>query len=171
MNNLFSRNIKIIYMNNVYKETLGIIEYNPSYNNKFWISFFEILKNCNHKFNELNGRLYLISNQGITSIEKGETIPFDASLIVYSEVTALNNAYRYDEKDGIIFYFHTDENNHLFFPHIHASYSGKEMLISLDSLETTGSLYNRKKEKIAIKYVSQNKSELLEFWNRLIKSR
>ena len=142
MNNLFSRNIKIIYMNNVYKETLCIIEYNPSYNNKFWISFFEILENCNHKFNELNGRLYLISNQGITSIEKGETIPFDASLIVYSEVTALNNAYRYDE-----------------------------MLISLDSLETTGSLYNRKKEKIAIKYVSQNKSELLEFWNRLIKSR
>lgn len=111
MNNLFSKNIKIIYMNNVYKETLGIIEYGPSYNNKFWISFFEILENCNHKFNELNGRLYLISSQGITSIEKDETIPFDASLIVYSEVTALNNAYRYDEKDG---YFHTDENNHLF---------------------------------------------------------
>lgn len=94
-------------------EVPNIIEYNPSYNNKFWISFFEILENCNHKFNELNGRLYLISSQGITSIEKGETIPFDASLIVYSEVTALNNAYRYDEKDGIIFYFHTDENNHL----------------------------------------------------------
>ncbi len=171
METLFTSNINIIYINNVCKKNLGIIEYRQSFNDEFWSSFFNVLEDCGHNFNESYGRLYFISSQGIIPIEKGKEISRDISSVIYSEVTAINNAYRYDEKDGVIFYFHTDENNHLFFPHIHVSYSGKDMLISLESLETTGSLNNRSKNKLAIKYVSQNKAKLLKEWNRLIKNR
>ncbi len=170
MNNIFSSNIKIIYMNNVCRKTLGIIKYHKLSNDNFWNSLFKLLEYYDHQFNKLYGQLYSISSKGMFPIEKGEEISSDVYSVMYSEVKSPNNAYRYAEKDGVTFYFHTNENNHMFFPHIHASYSGKEIFISLKTLETTGSLNNRKKEKIAKKYVSQNKVKLLDEWNRLIKN-
>ena len=170
MENKESINIKIMYMNNVCVKKIGTIEYHKYDNNDFWSSLFKLLSCSTIAINTSQGHFYAVKNHGTIPIEVGEILDPDVSLIVYSEIVSLNNAYQYDEIDGVILYFHTNENNHKFFPHIHASYSGKNMLISLETLETTGSLDNRKKEKIARKYVYQNRHELFKEWNRLIKN-
>ena len=69
-----------------------------------------------------------------------------------------------DTKDGIFYFFHTNERGHM--PHIHAKYQGKEISIGILTGEVKGEFKNKKKQREAIGYVEANKQELLERYNQ-----
>lgn len=160
----------IKYISNFCRDSLGEIKYDPGLLDDFWSSVLNLLDEKGHPYNGDKGCFYCKDEIGtIKSVDKNKLLSDNAVELIYSEVVAPNCAYRYGEQEGVIFFFHTEENNHLFFPHIHASYSGKEIQIALDSGSIIGSLGNRKKEKAALKYVADNKDKMLLEWNRLIK--
>jgi len=68
-----------------------------------------------------------------------------------------------DEEDGIVFFYHTKELRHV--PHIHARYQGEEISIEILTLNTKGQFKNKKKQRKAIHYVSENKLSLLDDYN------
>lgn len=73
--------------------------------------------------------------------------------------------------EGIKFIIHSDEkSSHEKYPHIHAEYSGEKIFIYIKdgSLLNNKGFKNKKKTKIAINYVINNKENLLKQWNLII---
>lgn len=69
-------------------------------------------------------------------------------------------------ENGIKYFLHPNESNHLYQPHIHASYGGEELKVSLnDRIVLEGKFKNKKKQKEALKTIINNKQEFLSYWN------
>lgn len=68
-----------------------------------------------------------------------------------------------DDKNGIYYFYHTNEKGHV--PHIHARYQGEEISIEILTLNVRGQLKNKKKQKEIIEYVKCNKKKLLKDYN------
>ena len=78
-----------------------------------------------------------------------------------------------DELEGIQFIIHSNEKDkHKYNPHIHAKYNEEELFIYIKdaSLLNDKGFKNKKKTKIAINYVKNNKRMLLESWNKITDS-
>lgn len=160
-------NVTIKYYNNVVREVVGELEYQPDSIDLFWKSTIRMLWERNHLYDSTKGRFYLLRADG-NLLQIKPFMPLeDEKEVIYSESTIPYNAYRFIKCDGIDYIFHTDERNHLYDPHVHATYNGKDISISLKSLKTYGTLDNRSKENIAKKYVKDNKDDLLKMWNEL----
>lgn len=73
------------------------------------------------------------------------------------------------EKEGIKFKINTNEAGHEYLPHVHVEYSGEEIRISLIDLQILDGkgFSNRRKTKIAIEFVKNNREMLLEKWTLL----
>ena len=73
------------------------------------------------------------------------------------------------EQNGIKFVIHSNEKDrHEHEPHIHCIYAGEEMRVRIDTLEIMKKdkeLKNKKKVKIAIKWIKENQKELLKYYN------
>lgn len=73
------------------------------------------------------------------------------------------------EQNGIKFIIHSNEKDrHEHEPHIHCIYAGEEMRVRIDTLEIMKKdkeLKNKKKVKIAIKWIKENQKELLKYYN------
>ncbi|MBR0414262.1 MAG: DUF4160 domain-containing protein [Clostridia bacterium] len=108
-------------------------------------------------------------------IKEGKWLPFDENLlednteIVFSEVAVPQNAVEFARQDGLVFFFQTSEKCHLFFPHVHVSYSGETIQVSLKDYHCEGNFKTPSKQKEAKKYVKKNKEKLLKEWNRIMK--
>jgi hypothetical protein len=89
--------------------------------------------------------------------------------IICSQIIALDNAAEYARFSGIVFFFHTAENGHLYNPHIHAKCSEEEISIYLKDYRIIGSFKNKKKQRTAIDYVKTHSDEIKSEWNRIIK--
>lgn len=68
-----------------------------------------------------------------------------------------------DDVDGIRYFYHIKESNHL--PHIHAKYQGETIAINILDLKVKGTLKNKKKLREAVRYVEENKEYLLNLYN------
>ena len=95
---------------------------------------------------------------------------FDTITYVYSEVVSPQNAFEFAEIDGIKICIRTAEKNHMNEPHVHAFYNGKEMRISLIDLSAKGSLGNRKKEKVLLQFIDNNREKLKDSYGSVIKT-
>lgn len=76
-----------------------------------------------------------------------------------------------ERREGIKFIIHSDEkSNHEKYPHIHAEYSGEKIFIYIKdgSLLNNKGFKSKKKTKIAIDFVINNKENLLKQWNLII---
>ena len=157
----------LIYMNNVHKIKLADIPYNLNDTAETILpQIVDTLNKSNHAFDNSKGRLYISKSNDIFPFEKSIILDETQITVLYSEVAALNNAVNYDEVDGITFFFHTNEKNHMYQPHIHASYSGKTISISLKDYTIMGNFKNPKKIKTAINYVKENIDDLLQAWEK-----
>lgn len=87
--------------------------------------------------------------------------------VLYNNIVTPFGAYEYDRVDGLVFFFHTAENSHQKYPHIHVRYSGEELSIYLLSHQIIGSFSNKKMMRKAIAYVEKNSSNLILEWNKL----
>ena len=73
------------------------------------------------------------------------------------------------EKEGIKFFFHTNEKNIHHKPHIHCKYSGEEMRIDLvDDIIIDKPFKTSKKSKIALEFCKQYKKELIDYWDKVV---
>lgn len=159
---------KIIYINNTSKENIGYIQYAvTSTGHDILPSIMQTLTVAGHPFTKGQGRMYLKQENRFTIFDETTSLDSKDITIIYSEVIALQNAVRYDEVDGIVFCFHTEEHSHLYFPHIHAQYAGEEIVVSLIDFQITGHFKSPKKEKIALKYVRENIADLQREWERI----
>ncbi len=157
----------LIHMNNVHKIKLADIPYNLNDKAETILPIIvDALNKSNHAFDNTKGRLYISKGNDIFLFEKFIILDEAKITVFYSEVVALNNAVNYDEVDGITFFFHTNEKNHIYQPHIHVSYSGKTISISLKDYTITGDFKNPKKIKTAINYVKENIDDLLQAWEK-----
>ena len=87
--------------------------------------------------------------------------------VIYSDIPAQNNAYIYDRKDGIDYFFHTSEKEHAKYPHVHARYSGKEISIYFSDFSVKGKFESIPKQKQAVAYVKENLEKLNKEWERI----
>lgn len=87
--------------------------------------------------------------------------------IIYSDIVAPQGAYVYDREDGIDFFFHTSENDHLANPHIHARYAGEEISIYFSNFKVIGEFKSKKKQKQAVAYVQTNLDKLQKQWENI----
>ena len=71
---------------------------------------------------------------------------------------------------GVHFFFHTKEKDvHKDTPHVHCKYGSEELRINLNTLEIMDKPFkNNHNNKLAIKGVKLNQSELLRYWNRTV---
>ena len=88
--------------------------------------------------------------------------------VLYNNIAAPYGAYEYGREDGMVFFFHTSEKPHKYFPHIHVRYSGEVMSIYLSNLKIEGGFSNKKMEKRAIEYVKIHKKDIFDKWNMII---
>lgn len=154
-------------MNNVKKVKLAAVSYNLNDTAEtIFPQIIDTLNNSSHTFDDNKGRLYILKSNGIFPFNESVILDEKQINVIYSEIVALNNAAFYEENDGIVFFFHTNEKNHMYQPHVHASYDGKTISISLKDYTITGDLKNHKKNKSAINFVKNNADDLLRFWQK-----
>ena len=75
------------------------------------------------------------------------------------------------EENGIKYYFHNNEKNiHIDSPHIHCSYSGETIRISLTNGKVLDNQHFKSpaKTRQAVNYVKDHKNELFEFWLNVV---
>lgn len=94
---------------------------------------------------------------------------FDDVIDIFVEELGLGGVL--GEKEGIRFIIHSNEKDkHAKFPHVHCEYSGEEIFVYLNdqSLLNGKGFKNKKKTKIALKWIKENKNDLLNYWNNII---
>lgn len=110
-----------------------------------------------------------ISIMGLQEISEDKPLSGNQPVsIVYTNVVCPNNAYRFDYVNGIEYFFHTEERNHIMSPHIHAKTSGDEIRFTLSGEILDGSFKSPSKAKEAKKYVKTNSSLLKAAWDSTI---
>ncbi len=161
----------VLYMNNVKRESLGNISYNR-YEKAINLlpDILKCIENSGYSYDRNKCGIYVSIHGVLQSLYEVDFINDENLTIIYSEIQSLNNSVFFDEKDGVIFFFHTNEKNHKYSPHVHASYSGNEISISLTDFHIKGSLKNLKKNRLAVDYVKANLDDFLEKWNNCIQN-
>lgn len=160
--------MKFIYINNLYREVFqcpGSLEQllmEPDVEEAI-LRIFQNFGKSNAVHRE---KLLLDVGNGLTSFDK-LLLSQGSATIIYSDVIAPENAYEFGRENGIVYYFHTQEKNHLFDPHIHAKYSGEELRIRLKDFSYDGSLKSPAKIKEAINYVRNHLKDIRAEWNRI----
>lgn len=157
--------IKLLYFSNLHKEEIGGL--NPE--NYSLDAVFQHFKDYNSQLETNKEKLFIIKDDKL--IPYDENLISDGVTIVYSNVVAPDNAYEYARDNGIVYFFHTNEANHRFQPHIHARYSGEEIKVHFKNFRVEGKFKNKQKQKEAISYIKENINELIEEWHKIIKQR
>jgi hypothetical protein len=165
-NSIYKATVK--FVSNVRRETVGCIEYESgSLGGDILKSIYNCLEEAKHPVMS-HGSLYINVDGEWTVLTADTVLPYADTEILYSEVIALSNAAEYDRVNGVVFFFHTNEGNHLYSPHIHAKYGEHEMKIHLISFTCIGDLENKQKTKFAVCYAKKNQSALLSEWHRIV---
>lgn len=82
----------------------------------------------------------------------------DSITLIYS--IGLSGGYGLDLIEGVQFFFHSNENGHT--PHVHASYQDDEVSVDLLTSKVSGKLKSKKKMKLIMEYVKENRQILLD---------
>lgn len=137
------------------------------------LTYFQLIDMIKNKvLTELNDfkieNLYFRNNISVSESLINQHISNNSLQIFYKSIVSPKCAKEYCRLDGLIFFFHTNEDNHKFNPHIHVLYNEEEISIYLKDFDIIGSFKNKKKQKIALQYVMNNSKLMLEEWNKLI---
>ncbi len=112
-------------------------------------------------------RLRIRTLDKLLPISKELFFDLQEATLLYLAVVPANAAAVYDREDGLIYFFHTNERNHLYYPHIHVKYNDEEISISLKDFSLTGNFESLKKMKVAIRYVKNHQQKLMTEWDRI----
>lgn len=112
--------------------------------------------------------LYFKNNIPMVESVLNQYISDDKLEMIYKNIVYPECAKIYSRIDGLTFFFHTNENNHKFYPHIHVRYGEEEIAIGLKNFKITGHMKNKNKVKFALQYTIKNSKKMLEEWNNLI---
>lgn len=92
---------------------------------------------------------------------------FDEKLVIINSSGGFGGVV--GEMKGISFVIHSNEGDrHLYEPHIHCEYGGEEFRFRIDNLTVMGNdkvFKNRKKTRLAKRWVAEHKDELLDYYN------
>lgn len=143
---------KLVYLNNVYRETLCCFECD----NEPYTTARKLLDEFGHPYNEGRGRFF-------THVEK------DFITISYSEIIAVNNAVGLFCRNGYVFDIRTGENNHLHTPHVHVSWADGGISVRLDnySIERRNGTKPHEERK-AVKIIKKYESYFIDAWDEII---
>ena len=111
-------------------------------------------------------KLYLRTAQGeIRQLQSTDTLQ-DGDSILYMAIVATNNAYEYAREDGIVYFFHTAEQGHRDYPHVHAKHGDEEISVYFSDFHIVGTMKPPIRKK-ALRYIKGNVKKLAEEWNRI----
>ncbi len=132
------------------------------YNEFFWEQYFDknICYNLKYAFNDYKNKT-LIELENQFNISK---FKFPILLNFQGQKGA-----GIAKKEGIKFFFHTNEKSIHHMPHIHCKYSGEEIRIDLTNILIIDKPFkNKKKSKVALDFCRKYKHELIEYWNKVV---
>lgn len=107
---------------------------------------------------------HVLSEDNISNFIKNNELEIKLIHIVTPQ-----NAKEFTRLNGLVYFFHTNENQHEHSPHIHVKYAEDEISIYLKDFCVIGKLKNNKKEKEAIRFVKHNIDKINNEWNKIIK--
>lgn len=163
--------IKLQYMNNICREDIGEMSLNDLIESAdIQASILQKFQDFDHKHRFEYRKLHIKRDTDVIPLCENSVLQ-DGDSIIYCEIVPPNNAYEYDRKDGIVYFFHISEKGHLSYPHIHARYAGDEISIYFSNFRVVGDMKSKTKMKLAIAYVKQNIEALREEWNSIMKNR
>lgn len=158
------------YLSNVVKKDIGMIPLSEAETYEAALQqILEYYKNAGVNVGEKGKYLYIFANDKFILFSESNWLLSIDNKIIYSDIVALNNAHSFYENDGIRYFFHTNESNHLYNPHVHAENGGDEISINLRNFRIKGKFSNNKKQKIAVRFVRDNRKKFMQAWNALIK--
>lgn len=160
--------IKLKYVSNVTRKDIGT--FSPSENASYESVLSEILTrfaNAGVSVDAETNHLYTIIEDIWKPLSESDLSHSGEIEIIYSDIVAPQNACFFHEADGIVYFFHTNEGNHLHQPHVHAKNSGRETSIYLKTFRADGDL-GTKKQKIAVRFVKKHHAKFEEAWNKII---
>lgn len=111
-------------------------------------------------------KLYLRKADGEMQPLREEHTIQNGDAILYLMVIAPENAQEYARENGIIYFFHTAEQGHLNYPHIHAKHGCEEISVYFSDFHVIGEM-KRPVRKRALRYIKGNVKKLAEEWNRI----
>lgn len=112
-----------------------------------------------------------LKNKEIVDLGQVDLTSDDIEEIVYARLVKPDNTYEYAYEDGISYYFHTNEGNHMHYPHIHVRLGeGEEVSIYFKDMRVVGEAKNHRGVRQAQKWVAAHMDELIKVWNRIIYS-
>ena len=156
------------YHNNMECFVVGEFDFEHSLPQEAFQVIIKALGQSGHPFNPSKGRMDQIIDHEWIHIADGSEINCQGdSRVIYSEYVLADNAYSFEEKDGIVFFFHTREETHRIYPHVHARYSGKEIQISLYDFSIKGKFDNRRKMRTAVDHVKSEQEKYFQEWQRI----
>ncbi len=108
---------------------------------------------------------------------RGEIMPLDIvdSLeenitIFYIAILPLSNAAEFAREDGIVYFFHTSEQGHLGYPHIHAKHGKEEISVYFTDFHVIGKMKSPVMQRKAVTYVKKHHSAMEAEWDRITDS-
>lgn len=120
---------------------------------------------------QVNDRIIDIRLDNGEIVKFGQIDPSSNNIdeIIYASIVKTDNAYEYANEGGISYYFHTKEDGHKKYPHIHARLArGEEISIYFSNLRIVGKSKNSTKIKEAKRWVSNHLDELVNEWKRIM---
>lgn len=93
-------------------------------------------------------------------------MPQEGDAIVYQSAIAPSNAYEYARENGIVYFFHTTEQGHRDYPHIHAKHGDEEISVYFSDFHIVGTMKPPIRKK-ALRYIKGNVEKLTKEWNRI----
>ena len=162
--------IKIIYFDNFSRETVCTVKKAELLaKENVEQTLLEIFSLHRYSFEREKASLYIRYNGEIKPFSLPLLSDEECSEIIVSMVVAPQNAQEFARENGIMYYFHTAEQSHKCFPHIHAEYSGETISIYLNDFHTVGEMKN-KKAKEAVAFVRKNAKSIKAEWNKIMQS-
>lgn len=113
-------------------------------------------------------KIYLRRADGEIQPLLGESILQDGDVILYLMVIVPENAQEYAREHGIIYFFHTAEQGHLNYPHIHAWHGGEEISVYFSDFHVVGKMKHPVQKKV-LRYIKANLVDLTNKWNEILK--
>lgn len=162
--------ITLKYMDNLCRQEVGTVDVRDIATQDDGASYLlAIYQNAGFENAIDPARLRLVTDQNDPLMIDFAKLDDDAT-ILYSAVVIPENALEYHREDGIKYFFHTSEEGHLGYPHIHAEKAGEKISVYFSDFHVEGKMKSPAEQRKVIKYVKAHVDDLQREWDRIIQS-
>ena len=144
--------------------------------NSFSCTFINGEEDCEYFIDEgceIADELHIFYDEKIFEVTDKD-VKLSKIIEVFGDVTELTLIWKLQwcggkgvgENEGVKYIIKPNESTHMYTPHVHAEYSGKEISIKIKPVKLLSKPFRSpKKTKVAINYVNKHQDRLLKEWD------